>query len=327
MEDYKLNSTKNLTEAALLTSLFIVITIIAVGTGIGYAAYLDFVVPVFFCIIYLKCGFKYTVLSSISSLVIVSLVLGNIGTAIWMSQSIILGILCGILLTKTTTIVDDFVYGSIVGVILMVFIDIYASALIGYSFMNEFQGYANMLHIKRYANLIYYICIALLPMGTIFSIYCLSLFLGEKLNILKDNSKKKLYMIKNFKACGRYICCSKKVFYSCSIYILLIEILNIIGIKIDQTYIKTILISSEYVCFYFVIRDALTLIQNYLILKSKKSSYIRIFSVVIVLSIVFLFKITTFILIAINLILDKKINIRIKQIGLVNNYVDKLIYS
>lgn len=321
-----MNSTRKLTESALLTSLFIVITIISVGTGIGYAAYLDFVVPVFFCIICLKCDLKYAILSSISSLIIVSLVLGNIGSAIWMSQGIILGILCGILLMKSTTIIDDFIYGSIIGVMLMVLIDIYASNLIGYSFMEEFKGYANMLHNKKYIDLLYYLLIALLPMGTIFSVYFLSLLLGDKLRILKNNSKKKLYMIKYFKSCGRYICCSNKVFYACVIYILLIEIFNIVGIKAEQTYIKTILISSEYICFYFIIRDAFILIQNYILLKYNKPYYLRIFSILVFISLVFLFKVTAAVLIIFNIIINKKIDIRIKQIGLVNNYIDKLTY-
>ncbi|MBC5995142.1 DUF2232 domain-containing protein [Romboutsia ilealis] len=321
-----MNSTKKMTEAALLTSLFIVITIISVSTGFGYAVYLDFAVPIFFCIIYLKCDFKYTVLSSVSSLLIVSLVLGNIGTAIWMIQSIILGLTCGVLLAKSTTIIDDFIFGSILGVILMVFVDIYASTLIGYSFMSEFQGYANMFTNKRYIDLIYYILIALLPMGTIFSIYFLSLILGKKLNILKENSKKKLYMMKNFKNCGRYICSSKKVFYSCVIYILFIEVLNLIGVRFEQTYIKTILISSEYICLYFVIRDAFVLVQNYILLKYKKNIYIRIFSIIIAVALVFLLKITTAVLVIFNVILDKKVNIRINQTKLVNNYVNQLIY-
>ncbi len=415
-----MNSTKKMTEAALLTSLFIVTTIVSVSTGFGYAVYLDFAVPIFFCIICLKCDFKYTVLSSISSLLIVSLVLGNIGTAIWMIQSIILGLTCGVLLTKSTTIIDDFIYGSILGVILMVFVDnigtaiwmiqsiilgltcgvlltksttiiddfiygsilgvilmvfvdIYASTLIGYSFMNEFQGYANMFTNKRYIDLVYYILIALLPMGTIFSVYFLSLLLGKKLNILKENSKKKLYMMKNFRTCGRYICSSKKVFYSCVIYILFIEILNLIGLRIEQTYIKTILISSEYICLYFVIRDAFILVQNYILLKYKKilnliglrieqtyiktilisseyiclyfvirdafilvqnyillkykkAIYIRIFSIIVAVSLVFLLKITTAVLVIFNVILDKRVNIRINQTKLVNNYVNQLIY-
>lgn len=326
MEVIKLNSTKKMTEAALLTSLFIVTTIVSVSTGFGYAVYLDFAVPIFFCIICLKCDFKYTVLSSISSLLIVSLVLGNIGTSIWMIQSIILGLTCGVLLIKSTTIIDDFIYGSILGVILMVFVDIYASTLIGYSFMNEFQGYANMFTNKRYIDLVYYILIALLPMGTIFSVYFLSILLGKKLNILKENSKKKLYMMKNFRTCGRYICSSKKVFYSCVIYILFIEILNFIGLRIEQTYIKTILISSEYICLYFVIRDAFILVQNYILLKYKKAIYIRIFSIIVAVSLVFLLKITIAVLVIFNVILDKRVNIRINQTKSVNNYVNQLIY-
>lgn len=138
-----LNTTKKLTEAALLSSLFIVVTIIAVSTGFGYAIYLDFIVPVFFCIICLKCDLKYTILSGITSLLIISLVLGNLGTAIWASQSVLLGIMCGYLINKPTMVMDDLVYGSVFGVIVMVFIDIYASTLIGYSFMKNFKDIAN----------------------------------------------------------------------------------------------------------------------------------------------------------------------------------------
>ncbi|WP_236879289.1 hypothetical protein [Clostridioides difficile] len=122
-----MNTTKKLTEAALLSSLFIVVTIIAVSTGFGYAIYLDFIVPVFFCIICLKCDLKYTILSGITSLLIISLVLGNLGTAIWASQSVLLGIMCGYLINKPTMVMDDLVYGSVFGVIVMVFIDIYVS--------------------------------------------------------------------------------------------------------------------------------------------------------------------------------------------------------
>ena len=113
MEVIKLNSTKKMTEAALLTSLFIVTTIVSVSTGFGYAVYLDFAVPIFFCIICLKCDFKYTVLSSISSLLIVSLVLGNIGTSIWMIQSIIIGLICSVAIFRKSTLMDDLLWCSI----------------------------------------------------------------------------------------------------------------------------------------------------------------------------------------------------------------------
>jgi len=320
------NSTKRLTEASLLTSLFIVATIIAVGIGIGYAFYLDFIVPVFFAIICLKCGLRYSILSSCTSILIIFLVLGDIGSAIWMSQSIIVGILCGLLITKPTLMIDDFFYASIIGVILMVFIDIYASKLIGYSFMEEFERYANMLSNSKFINIVFYMFIALLPMGTIFCVYVLTLLFGNKINVLSKISKKKLYMLKNFKVCGRYLSCSKRIFFYCSVYILIIELLNILGIRINQTYIRTILISSQYICFYFVIRDAIILSQNYIILKYNKTLYLRIFSFITFLSLMLFFRITTFILIILNLIIDKKISIRIKQNAIIDNYINKLIY-
>ena len=168
---FNLNDTKKMTEAALMSALFVVGTIFFVSTGLGYTCYLDFIVPIFFVVICLKCYFKYSVLSGVTSLVIVGLVLGNIGTAIWASQSVILGIICGVLLQNNTTIMVDLVYGSILSVLLMVFIDIYASKLIGYSFMQEFKGYIKLVNNKEVANTIYYLLIAMFPCGMMFSVY------------------------------------------------------------------------------------------------------------------------------------------------------------
>ncbi len=320
-----MNSTKKLTEAALLSSLFVVITIFAVGSGFGYALYLDFIVPVFFCIILLKCDFRYTILSGITSLVIIGLVLGNIGTAIWATQSVALGILCGVLMSKNGTVLDDILIGSILGIILMVFIDMYASKLIGYSFMKEFQDYANLFKYKKFSMTIYYIFIAVFPMGTVFSIYVLSLLFAKKLNILKNNAKRKINVITNFKACIRFICLSKNTFYASVIYILLIEIINLLNISIESVYLKTIIICMEYVCFYFIIKDAYTFLQNYVISKYQNISYVRIVSIISLIMLILMFKLTTLILISINIILDKKIDIRRKQIMIIDNYINNLI--
>jgi len=295
-----MNNTKKLTEAGILSALFIVSAIVAVGSGFGYALYLDFVVPVFFCIVCIKCDFKYSVLSGISSLIIIGLVLGNIGTAIWASQSVILGIMCGSLILKETTIMDDLVYGSIVGAILMVFIDVYASKLIGYSFMREFQGYVKLIPYKKYADVVYYLFIALFPFGTVFSIYYLSLILSKKLNILKGNAKKKLEIITGFRKYSRFLCCSKKVFYGCAFYIGIIEILILLKINLDDVYLKTILISIKYLCLYFVIRDGYIMLQNYLISKYQNVFYVRLASIITLILLIVIFKITTLSIIIFN---------------------------
>ncbi|MCI9303467.1 hypothetical protein [Clostridium sp.] len=79
-------NTKKLTEAGVLSSLFVAMSMMAIYTGIAYTIYLDMVVPLFICLIYIRLGGKYTLMSSLTSLLIVTLVVGDIASAIWMSQ-------------------------------------------------------------------------------------------------------------------------------------------------------------------------------------------------------------------------------------------------
>ena len=319
---FNLNDTKKMTEAALMSALFVVGTIFFVSTGLGYTFYLDFIVPIFFVVICLKCDFKYSVLSGVTSLVIVGLVLGNIGTAIWASQSVILGIICGVLLQNNTTIMDDLVYGSILSVLLMVFIDIYASKLIGYSFMQEFKGYIKFLNNKEVANTIYYLLIAMFPFGMMFSVYYLGLIFSNKLKILKSNAKRKYNIIRNFRTYSRFISCSKKVFYGCSLYLLIYEIFRFTNIEINNTYLITIFTCVSYLCAYFIIRDGYTVIQNYILSKYQKVSYVRYMSLVTILILVLALKIAILFIILFNIVLDKRIDIRVRQNYILDNLMN-----
>lgn len=308
-----MNDIKKMTEAALMSALFVVGTIFFVSTGLGYTFYLDFIVPIFFVVICLKCDFKYSILAGVTSLVITGLVLGNIGTAIWASQSVILGIICGMLLQNDTTIMDDLVYGSILSVLLMVFVDIYASKLIGYSFMQEFKGYIKFLNNNEVANIMYYLLIAMFPFGMMFSVYYLGLIFSNKLKILKNNSKRKYNIIKNFRTYSRFIGCSKKVFYGCSIYLLIFQIFKFINIEINNTYLITISTCVGYLCAYFVVRDGYNVIQNYILSKYQKVSYARYMSLGIILILLLAFKVAIILIILFNTVLDKRIDIRVRQ--------------
>ena len=310
---FNLNDIKKMTEAALMSALFVVGTIFFVSTGLGYTFYLDFIVPIFFVIICLKCEFKYSVLAGVTSLVITGLVLGNIGAAIWASQSVILGIICGMLLQNDTTIMDDLVYGSILSVLLMVFVDIYASKLIGYSFMQEFKGYIKFLNNNEVANIMYYLLIAMFPFGMMFSVYYLGLIFSNKLKILKNNSKRKYNIIKNFRTYSRFIGCSKKVFYGCSIYLLIFQIFKFINIEINNTYLITISTCVGYLCAYFVVRDGYNVIQNYILSKYQKVSYARYMSLGTILILLLAFKVAIILIILFNTVLDKRIDIRVRQ--------------
>ena len=308
-----MNDIKKMTEAALMSALFVVGTIFFVSTGLGYTFYLDFIVPIFFVVICLKCDFKYSILAGVTSLVITGLVLGNIGAAIWASQSVILGIICGMLLQNDTTIMDDLVYGSILSVLLMVFVDIYASKLIGYSFMQEFKGYIKFLNNNEVANIMYYLLIAMFPFGMMFSVYYLGLIFSNKLKILKNNSKRKYNIIKNFRTYSRFIGCSKKVFYGCSIYLLIFQIFKFINIEINNTYLITISTCVGYLCAYFVVRDGYNVIQNYILSKYQKVSYARYMSLGTILILLLAFKVAIILIILFNTVLDKRIDIRVRQ--------------
>lgn len=317
-----MNDAKKMTEAALMSALFVVGTIFFVSTGLGYTFYLDFIVPIFFVVICLKCDIKYSILSGVTSLVITGLVLGNIGTAIWASQSVILGIICGVLLQMNTTIMDDLVYGSILSVLLMVFIDIYASKLIGYSFMQEFKGYIKFFNNKEVANTMYYLLIAMFPFGMMFSVYYLGLIFSNKLKILKNNSKKKYNIIRNFKAYSRFITCSKKVFYGCSLYLLIFQIFKFMNIEINNTYLITISTCASYLCAYFIIRDGYNVIQNYILSKYQKVSYARYALLITILILVLAFKIAVILIILFNIILDKRMDIRVRQNYILDNLMN-----
>ena len=317
------SSVKKLTEASILTSLFIVITMLALITGIGYGLYLDFGVPIMFALIYFRCDLKYTLMCGISSIAIIMLILGNFAAAIIISQSFLLGIMCGYLISLNSNMFDDLFWGSIAGVIFMILIDIYARNLIGYSFMEEFQGYASIFKYKDLSNTIYYMFIAIFPFGMVFSIYFVSLIVGKKIKLLKGFQKRKYLMMKSLRNLGGFMSISKKNYCIAVIYILIFNLLSIIDIEFSNVYIKTITICIEYLCFYFVIRDSYMMIGNFIYIKYRNRILNIIYMILVISLLVFFFKVTTYSLIILSTIMDKKIGLRARQENVVKNHISK----
>lgn len=322
-----MNTTKKLTEASLLTAIFVVVTIVSVGSGIGYGIYLDYIVPLFYFIIYLKCEFKYTALSAISGLIIIFAVLGNPGTAIWASQGIILGILCGILTEKKTSLMDDLLLGTIIGSVIMVFIDIYASKLIGYSFIQDFKEVitymsSNMMKqipafkslptefIKNYFETVFYLSITLIPLGTVVGVYIIGLLLGNRINVLKGETKKKYSIVRHFRTFSRMTYCSRNLFYFMVIYTMTFSLMKKYGIHIEMPYIYTVLNCFYYAGLYFLIRDSVAGIQGYMLSKGKKMSQVRLFTILYLFMLLSYFWIAAIIAIIYFMSIDVKHNLR-----------------
>ncbi|WP_195988597.1 DUF2232 domain-containing protein [Clostridium sp. D53t1_180928_C8] len=315
-------NTRKLTEAAMLSALFVVTSMMAIYTGIAYTLYLDMIVPLFICLTYMRLDGKYTLLSSVTSLLIVTLSLGDVASAIWMSQGIIMGLICGYFIRKKGTIFDDFFYSAILGCFVMILIDIYFSKLTGYSFMKEFDSYRGLFPLnEEYMSIVFSIFVATIPISTILIVYLGALFIGKKLNILNENTKEKYMIVRNFKKYGAYICCSKNTYFVGIIYLIIYELLNIIGFEFNFVYFKNVVMAIRVVVIYFILKDSFSFVIKGLALRSKSQGMTSIIWLLLVYMLLVNFKFTFIVLVIASLAINYFMKIREIQI----NMLDKIL--
>ena len=298
----------------MLSALFVVSSMMAIYTGIAYTLYLDMIVPLFICLIFMRLDFKYTLLSSITSLLIVTLAVGDVASAIWMSQGIIMGLICGYFIRRKGTIFDDLFYSAILGTFVMVLIDIYFSKLTGYSFMKEFDSYKEMFPLTgEYMEVAFNIFVATMPIGTILISYIGALFIGKKLRILNENCNEKYMIVKNFKKYGSYICCSKDTYYFGIVYLILIEILKLTGFEFKFVYFKTVIMAIRVVVIYFVLKDSFTFVIRGLSTKVKSNSVSQLIWLGVLYMLLVDFKATFIILVVGSLVINYSMKLRESQ--------------
>ena len=319
----KLN-TKKLTESAMLSALFVVSSMIAIYTGIAYTLYLDMVVPLFVCLIYMKLDLRHTLLSSITSLLIVTFAIGDVASAIWMSQGILMGLICGYFIRKKETIFDDLFYSAILGTFIMVLIDIYFSKLTGYSFMKEFDSYRDLFPLgSEYMTMAFNIFVAMMPMSTILIVYVGALLIGKKLMILNENCTEKYMIIKNFKRYGSYICCSKKTYYFGIIYLILTELINLTGFEFKFVYFKTVIMAIRVIVIYFVLKDSFTFVIRGIFSKIKSNGMAQLIWLGALYMLLIDFKSTFIILVIVSQIINYSMKLRDAQINMLKTSILK----
>lgn len=249
---------RNLTTGAILSSIFIISSLIFIGLGLGYLGYIDFVVPVFVGIMVLKCDIKYSILANITSLLLTIFLLGDVSSAIMMIQSMILGIVIGIAIEKGKGIYDDIFFCSIIACIMIIIFDINFSFLTGYSILEECNQYleyipSDLEYMKDY---ILYITISILPVGTVILCYIMTLILGKKLGALNKRGRIKAGIILEYKKYSSLIACSRRVIYISICSIIFLSILNKISFTQVHTYLRIILNCELYIIIFFVLQDS-----------------------------------------------------------------------
>lgn len=301
----------------MLSALFVVSSMIAIYTGIAYTLYLDMVVPLFVCLIYMRLDLRHTLLSSITSLLIVTFAIGDVASAIWMSQGILMGLICGYFIRKKETIFDDLFYSAILGTFIMVLIDIYFSKLTGYSFMKEFDSYRDLFPLgSEYMAMAFNIFVAMMPMSTILIVYVGALLIGKKLMILNENCTEKYMIIKNFKRYGSYICCSKKTYYFGIIYLILTELINLTGFEFKFVYFKTVIMAIRVIVIYFVLKDSFTFVIRGIFSKIKSNGMAQLIWLGALYMLLIDFKSTFIILVIGSQIINYSMKLREAQINM-----------
>lgn len=308
----------------MLSALFVVSSMIAIYTGIAYTLYLDMVVPLFVCLIYMRLDLRHTLLSSITSLLIVTFAIGDVASAIWMSQGILMGLICGYFIRKKETIFDDLFYSAILGTFIMVLIDIYFSKLTGYSFMKEFDSYRDLFPLgSEYMAMAFNIFVAMMPMSTILIVYVGALLIGKKLMILNENCTEKYMIIKNFKRYGSYICCSKKTYYFGIIYLILTELINLIGFEFKFVYFKTVIMAIRVIVIYFVLKDSFTFVIRGIFSKIKSNGMAQLIWLGAIYMLLIDFKSTFIILVIGSQIINYSMKLREAQINMLKTSILK----
>ena len=308
----------------MLSALFVVSSMIAIYTGIAYTLYLDMVVPLFVCFIYMRLDLRHTLLSSITSLLIVTFAIGDVASAIWMSQGILMGLICGYFIRKKETIFDDLFYSAILGTFIMVLIDIYFSKLTGYSFMKEFDSYRDLFPLgSEYMAMAFNIFVAMMPMSTILIVYVGALLIGKKLMILNENCTEKYMIIKNFKRYGSYICCSKKTYYFGIIYLILTELINLTGFEFKFVYFKTVIMAIRVIVIYFVLKDSFTFVIRGIFSKIKSNGMAQLIWLGALYMLLIDFKSTFIILVIGSQIINYSMKLRETQINMLKTSILK----
>lgn len=303
--------TRKLTESAMLSALFVVAGIFFISSVIGYQIYLDLVVPILITLIYLRCDFKYTLMSAITSLVLITFVFGNPAIGIWMLQNITIGFLCGFLITRKSRLFDDIFYCSLFAAVILVFVDVFFSGIIGYSFISEAQGYLVYIEgSEALKEVIFYLILAALPLGTVIMTYLGGLFLGKKLRLLNENGLRKFLYVRKFKRYGNLQYCSEKTILAGIIYVAVMKLIGRNNIFFKFTYLKTVLINMEYIILYFILKDSYCLVCNFIYKVSGKGGIVMIFQMAALYSLVCYFTVTALILTIGGLVIDKRFKVR-----------------
>ncbi|MEG0711159.1 MAG: hypothetical protein RR448_02810 [Niameybacter sp.] len=312
-------NTQKLTYAGMLSALIVAMTVMVMMTGFGYTLFVDLGLPIMIGLVYLKCGLKYTSLCGAISVLMVFFGMGNLPTAIWMIQGILIGLICSVALSKGVTLMDDLLWCSVGGAFIVVFIDVYCESILGMSLIKEMWQMVEPFPVPEVVKEVAVsISLASLPVGTSIVAYMGTLLMGHKLHLLSGTTKEKYKVIKNLREYMGYLCCSRSTTYRWILYLVAIQGLKLLDLPL---YIQTVLGTVQWIALYFMLRDAHSLVSQYIYTKTKSTGLTKGIGLGIFFLLLGRFKLTTIVLTTAGCAVDLVYQVRDRKIQLLRQQV------
>lgn len=308
------NSIKPMVEASILTSIFIVLTLASTAMGLGFFGYYDFLVPVFFAIIYIRCGWKYSSLSVIISILITFFVLGNPMTPIMLIQGSIIGLFTGYILLEKSELGNEIILLSILSLLMMFVFDYLMRSFTNVSLISNFDEFSKEIYsfidkiskvlisegsnksslqvLENYRQTIesktikqsFLFSFSLISFASGIIIYFLTMIVSKKIKLDFGVKKYKLNLISTLKKNIRFIYSTRKLFIIMIVYILFAELLKVFKVSFRVEYIENFIFSLEYLFTIFTFKDSMVIIENKMIAESgsvKQAKRYRILIIVL----------------------------------------------
>lgn len=315
--------TKKITEGGILSAIQIVLGLILIPTGIGYSFYVEMILPITMALMFLRCGYKHSMIAGLNTLFMLAFGFGNIALGIYAFQALGIGFLTGYIVEKNQSLQDDLMIESLIGCLFVLVLDWLTAGILGYSLLDD-DGITDMvLGIMPEANqsiiqIIYYLSIASVPVVSVWLTYIGTLILGYRLGLRKKPIREKYYFIKYYKELVPFAYQGKQ----CVWYALL-------GILIDlflwpyvaHPYLKAWIVCSGVVLAYFVIMDLEKLIGQFILERWKTPLWLMVYHLLLLGGFLRAFKWTCWSIVIIGSVIDLKTSIRTKQVKRLTYYM------
>jgi len=270
--------------------------------------------PISVVLVVIRCGKKVGVLAGINTIVVTMLCFGNGFLALYGIQALGFGVLTGWIFEKKWSVLADLLVECLLGCVFLLLLDWMTAGVLGTSLLDD--EVTDMLvaaapTVNETTILcVYYLSIAAIPVASVLVTYIGGLFIGNRLGILQKTPKEKYRILRYYKRTAPYLYLNKKG---------VVVMIGYVGIQgflwqyLHHPYLKAWAACSCGIILYFCVLDAMKLIGQGIYLKSRRSLWVLVYHLSVLMGLMQSFWWTIGLLIGVGWMIDHKMQIKKQQ--------------